>query len=666
MSRVDDELSERLHRTQRPVPTEGVLTKVEGRRRRLRVGRRIGSVMLAVAVLGGTFVGLRVLENAFTSEHPADGGGGVIVFRRFLRACPDLPHVGGGLDVFAATPDGASEWRLRPDATWRDGSIVSESHPTFAPDGERFAWTDHYRGGLWVTDVRTGDTTRLLDTSVGRPVWSPDGSTLTYAASVSGTSTDVRRTIPEGPLGIFSIPSRGGEPRLLTNDGSLPIYSPDGTTIAFLRQNPGGADPTATTQQDGDSAAGGSLWFMNADGSGERKIRQQPADAVFSVAEADWSPDGERLVVEALVDGNRDLYVVVIDTEIGYRLTDHPAGDTSPSWSPDGKMIAFQTGRWGQGTGHAEIAIVSVEGGEPTRVTNDCWDDFQPEWVPEDGAIRSLTPWTVPPLPDLGPRGTAEPGQIIFTADIDGVADLYAIDPAGGAPVNITSDVPSQYVGGWSPDRAWIAYTQYDGDGPDGVWIRRPDGSEARLVAAGAARPSWSPDGRMMVVETEGGLEIVDLTTGTREPLTEGDDGYPAWSPDGSRVAFAHRDGRTMAIHAIDLDTRRIVQLTSRSVDLAPDWSPDGTRITFQRVRDVAVVGADGTGLTVLTGEGADEDDRSPEWSPDGRTILFVSTRVPPGSDQRDGPWLWTMGADGSGLKPLPGSPSSVGDDPDW
>jgi Tol biopolymer transport system component len=66
----------------------------------------------------------------------------------------------------------------------------------------------------------------------------------------------------------------------------------------------------------------------------------------------------------------------------------------------------------------------------------------------------------------------------------------------------------------------------------------------------------------------------------------------------------------------------------------------------------------------MLTRDPADEYDRSPVWSPDGSRVVFVSSRRPPDSEP-GGMWLWTMAPDGSDLRPLVGSPSSVHPGPD-
>ena len=666
MPPIDDELERRFRGIDRPIDTDGVVAAIERRRRRRVAVSRAGTVGLAVVVLAGTLFGYRVLDRAFGEAVPADGGGGVIAFRRYLRACTDLPHVSGGLDIFAVTPDGSTQWRMNPDAMHNGRRYMFESQPSFSPDGERYAWVDHYADGLWVTEVRTNRTTKLADGGASTPRWLPDGSAIVYTNTPDPGATGLV------PGGIFAIDPEGGEPRLLAEKAGLPVVSPDGGTIAFLRQEFLGSEGEPLGSEGEPLGSEGdvrtSLWFMDADGGNEREVRVQPQDARFSLHDADWAPDGTRFVVEASVDGNVDLYVVNIDGETGYRLTDDPADDTSPSWSPDGQMIAFETGRWGTGVGHAEIAVVSAGGGEPTRLTKDCWDDVEPEWVENDAAIRSLPTWTVPPLPDLGTRGAARPGDILFGADVDGVGDIYAIGPNGGDAVNLTADVPAQGSPRWSPDDEWIAFSLYgDPDRTDGVYVMRPDGTDVRLIAEGAARPSWSPDGSRIAVETDHGIDLIDAATGDRTTLTRADDHHNAWAPDGRSVVVSRWGGsRGPGLYVVDVTTGDAVRLTAGQGDQAPDWSPDGSMIAFQRANDIAVVPASGGSVTTLLRSTTAVAYRSPVWSPDGSMILFVSSQRPALDEERGGLWLWTMTAGGSDVRPVKGSPASVAPEPDW
>jgi Tol biopolymer transport system component len=660
MPERDDGLRRALQSATHRPTIEGVRDAIARKRRARELRRRAGSGVLAVAVVAGSIGGFVVLRR---SVEPADGPTGVIAYTKKLRACDELPHVAQGVDAFAVTPDGGTQWDL---TTLIDESdrLYSEEAVSFAPDGRRYAFVDHYRPGLLVADLVTGRIDRLVEGGVATPEWSPDGSTIAYTTAPPLRPGMTADEIDEAltPT-IASVPASGGSPSELAVDASNPVWSPDGKTIAFLRHDtqldPIEQDDGSTTVRD---VTRTSLWFMDEDGSDEREMEVQPPGTDWMVIEGEWSPDSVHIAAEVSFGGNHDIVVGNSETRTGVRLTDHPAQDTSPTWSPDGSTIAFSTGRWGTGVGHSEIATISAEGLDLHRVTNDCWDDFEPEWVADDASIRTLPQWQVPPLPDLGTPGPARTDDILFSNDVEGVVDLYAIDPLGGPAMNLTADIPPQHSPQWSPDHRWIAFTQYE-EGAGTLYVRNLDGSDIRKVASDAGRASWSPDGSRLVFESERGLSIVHLQTLSVEPLVEGERAIqPAWSPDGSTVAYTGDNGLWLVYVATGAATR----LTRKAGDQTPDWSPDGSRIAFASGRSLAVINPDGTGARSLVQPQRGSYDTSPNWSPDGSALVFVSSREPDGDAREGGLWLWTVSADGSDLEPLPGSPRNTYAGIDW
>jgi TolB protein len=132
----------------------------------------------------------------------------------------------------------------------------------------------------------------------------------------------------------------------------------------------------------------------------------------------------------------------------------------------------------------------------------------------------------------------------------------------------------------------------------------------------------------------------------------------PAWSPDGSRLAFTCGDYELCVASA---DGKTVRRLTENGwprqfvYDQEPAWSPDGRRIVFSSNRggggyDLWIIGADGTGLRRLGGTPL--DDGSPAWSPDGRTIVFDAGRTNDGD-------LYAIRPDGTGLRRLTNTPAA-------
>jgi TolB protein len=77
-------------------------------------------------------------------------------------------------------------------------------------------------------------------------------------------------------------------------------------------------------------------------------------------------------------DGQADIYVINIDGSGRSNLTNNPANDWAPAWSPDGKYIASQTNR----EGNFEIYRMASDGSDPVNLTNDPGDDQLPHWRP--------------------------------------------------------------------------------------------------------------------------------------------------------------------------------------------------------------------------------------------------------------------------------------------
>jgi TolB protein len=166
---------------------------------------------------------------------------------------------------------------------------------------------------------------------------------------VAGGSSDTRIAFTaalRGPYGIAVVAPGGGGPTRLsapyrrTGRTELgPAWSPDGTRIAF------------SAYLERDALSGGAPYqvhVMNADGSGVRNLTKRH---FREVGDFDWSPDGERLVVDVWnerVDRHR-LHVIAADGGAPRRLTG--GDDFGPRWSPDGSTIAFQRFRRGGAAG---------------------------------------------------------------------------------------------------------------------------------------------------------------------------------------------------------------------------------------------------------------------------------------------------------------------------
>ena len=119
------------------------------------------------------------------------------------------------------------------------------------------------------------------------------------------------------------------------------------------------------------------IYVMDTDGGNLRRLTNHPGWD-FSPS---WSPDGKRIVFESDRDNDRDhnidIYVMDADGGNQQKLTNHRAWDSSPSWSPDSQRIVFHSKR----DGNYEIYVMDTDGGNLQNLTNHPGGDFGPAWL---------------------------------------------------------------------------------------------------------------------------------------------------------------------------------------------------------------------------------------------------------------------------------------------
>jgi Tol biopolymer transport system component len=200
----------------------------------------------------------------------------------------------------------------------------------------------------------------------------------------------------------------------------------------------------------------------------------------------------------------------------------------------------------------------------------------------------------------------------IFRASPGGKGEALLAAPRGDLPT-----APS-----FSRDGSRLAFERQARIGYGNVVIARADGSGARTLPGDGHHPSFSPDGRSLVLDSGGYVYTEALDGSHRTLVAEGGD--PEFSPDGRRIAFV-RDGD------IYVNLRR---LTFDGANAGPTWSPDGKRIAFWHTGandTVQTIAANGTGRRSL------HQGMQPAWSPDGTSIAFASYGG-----------VWTMRPDGT------------------
>jgi hypothetical protein len=229
------------------------------------------------------------------------------------------------------------------------------------------------------------------------------------------------------------------------------------------------------------SAAGG-IWSLTLpDGRRRRHTYMKgPLD------DPSWSPDGRWLAYRDSRRGyNQNDEISIVSARGGSprNLTHNPANDWGPAWAPDGQTIAFNSDR----RGTPQIWLVRADGTHPRRVTTVGGE--YPSWAPDSRRLVFMSS-------EPGASGP-DPNYDIFTVDRDGRHLRQLTDWAGedGWPA-------------WSPDGRLIAYTTSQDDVGQrtsgtyrDVYTMHVDGSDQRRLVRGMSGefPTWSPDGRLIV-----------------------------------------------------------------------------------------------------------------------------------------------------------------------
>jgi Tol biopolymer transport system component len=193
--------------------------------------------------------------------------------------------------------------------------------------------------------------------------------------------------------------------------------------------------------------------------------------------------------------------------------------------------------------------------------------------------------------PALSPNGQL----LAYVRETDGDADIVVQRVDGRNSINLTEDSPyADTSPSFSPDGSQIAFRSERGGG--GIFVMGATGESVRRLSDRGHDPSWSPDGKRIVVSTEqvvdprlrqatAELWTIDVGTGQMSRLYAGDAVQPAWSPDGARIAFWRVAGNSGQRDLATIDAGGLeepVAITmDRPVDWNPVWSTDGRELYF-------------------------------------------------------------------------------------
>ena len=248
-----------------------------------------------------------------------------------------------------------------PDVASEAPASFADFDPYWSPDGSQLTFYSDQSGNFEVYVVNMDGTGRRAITSSSdramTPHWSPDGTQIAFSLARDS-----------GPLNVYTIAPDGTGLTQLTDSeypDFSPRWSPDGQFITFVER----------------VEDSGQLRIMDADGSNLRPLAH---DAIPSAWDPVWSPDGEMLAFygyapEHLDERVGDVFTMDIATGRLTRLTNSPANDRYPDWSPDGLHIAFASDL-GRGF---NIYTIWPDGSVLENITRSTGDEYHPAWSPD-------------------------------------------------------------------------------------------------------------------------------------------------------------------------------------------------------------------------------------------------------------------------------------------
>lgn len=281
------------------------------------------------------------------SPSPVDGLAGHIVF-----TC-QIFKTQASNQICIMNADGTGFRRLTTDDT------KQHFYPSLAPDGKSVlysAFLEENNYEIYELDLADGSVNRLTNVYgvETAPEFSPDGKSLTYAKWNDSTQN----------FQIMIANRNGGNPAKIPGaHGWDPTWSPDGKRILFA------SDMRGLVQ----------LYTVKPDGNNLAAITNLPAIR----GRSDWSADGNYIVTYSGPAWNRELYIMNADGSASRQLTPSGGNSQGPSFSPDGKWVAFTAYFDNYGEDHGcEIYVIRIDGTDLRRLTNNDYCDYQPRWGP--------------------------------------------------------------------------------------------------------------------------------------------------------------------------------------------------------------------------------------------------------------------------------------------